>query len=201
KRIPIRFDSLYHAHLENAVIGKGFGEEDCSPPEQSPLIQYSPLVHITGSLAVSRCGADGRRLVLLEKFTPEGWVDAIRRHRHRAAGLPPTMMRMVLDLAPSPADLSSLIGVWSGSSPMDREVVRRFEAQYGPAVMGNYGATEYCGVIACGSLADREKFGDAKDAAVGRLRRHVADARILDPDTGAEALPGSTGVLEVRVHR
>lgn len=201
KRIPIRFDSLYEAHVENAVVGIAFGEEDLPPPQQSPLIQYSPMVHITGSLAVSRCGCDGRRLVLLEKFTPEAWVAAIRRHRHPAAGLPPTMMRMVLDLDPDPRDLSSLVGVWSGSSPMDRDVVRRFEERYGATVMGSYGATEYCGIIACGSLADRARFGKAKDGAVGRFRRHVADARVTDPETGEELPPGSTGVLEVRVHR
>ena len=201
KRIPIRFDSLYAAHLENIAIGLEFGEEETSPPKQSPLIQYSPLVHITGSLAVSRCGCDGRRLVLLEKFSAEAWTAAIRRHRHRAAGLPPTMMRMVLDFDPSPEDLSSLVGVWSGSSPMDRQVARRFEERYGPIVMGSYGATEYCGVIANGSLADRKRFGLAKEAAVGRFRRHVADARVVDPDSGEELTPGSTGVMEVRVHR
>ena len=201
KRVPIRFDSLHAAHVENRVVGLEFGEEDVPPPEQSPLIQYSPLVHITGSLAVSRCGNDGRRLVLLEKFTAQDWVAAIRRHGHRAAGLPPTMMRMVMELAPDPKDLSSLVGVWSGSSPVDQKVVREFEARYGPVVMGSYGATEYCGIIASGSLADRARFGSAKDGAVGRLRRHVADARLIDPETGEEAAPGSPGILEVRVHR
>ena len=201
KRVPIRFDSLYEAHVENAVIGLEFGEEPLPAPEQSPLIQYSPLVHITGSLAVSRCGCDGRRLVLLEKFAPDAWVAAIRRHGHRAAGLPPTMMRMVLDLDPEPADLSSLAGVWSGSSPMDRDIVRRFEERYGPVVMGSYGATEYCGIIANGSLADRERFGLAKADAVGRFRRNVADARVIDAETGEEVSSGATGVLEVRVHR
>lgn len=201
KRVPIRFDSLAAANAEAEVIGAEYGELDGSPAEKSALIQYSPLVHITGALGVSRCGSEGRRLVLLEKFTPEDWVAAIARHRIRVAGLPPTMMRMVLTLDPPPEKLSSLVGVWSGSSPVDMDVVRQFEARYGPRVMGNYGATEYCGTVASGAYTDRDRFGHSKDDAVGRIRRNVADFRILDPDTGEAVPPGERGVLELRVHR
>jgi acyl-CoA synthetase (AMP-forming)/AMP-acid ligase II len=201
KRVPIRFDSLAAANAEAEAVGADYGETPGPGQLKPPLIQYSPLVHITGSLCVSRCGSEGRSLVLLEKFTAEGWVDAVERNRIRVAGLPPTMMRMVLTLNPPPERLASLTGVWSGSSPVDMEVVKRFEARYGVVVMGNYGATEYCGTVASGSLADRRRFGDAKDGAVGRVRRNVADFRVLDPDTGGDAALGETGVLELRVHR
>jgi long-chain acyl-CoA synthetase len=198
KRVAIRFDSLAAANAEAEVVMREYGE----PAEaRSPLIQYSPLAHITGALSVARCGGEDRRLVLLEKFTPEAWVAAVERHRITVAGLPPTMMRMVLAIDPPPQALSSLTGVWSGSSPVDMAVVKRFEARYGPTVMGNYGATEYCGTVASGSIADRRRFGDAKDGAVGRIRRNVADVRILDPETGAPVAPGDQGVLELRVHR
>jgi acyl-CoA synthetase (AMP-forming)/AMP-acid ligase II len=201
KRVPIRFDSLAAANAEAETVGVGYGDIDGPGARKSPLVQYSPLVHITGALSVSRCGSEGRRLVLLEKFTPEAWVAAVARNRITVAGLPPTMMRMVMAIDPPPEKLASLVGVWSGSSPVDMAVVKRFEALYGPKVMGNYGATEYCGTVACGSLADRERFGDAKDGAVGRIRRNVADFRILDPDTAAALGPGKQGVLELRVHR
>ncbi|MDB5471527.1 MAG: Acyl-CoA synthetase [Caulobacter sp.] len=200
KRIPIRAESLDAALREGQVIGREFGEEPVAAPLQSPLYQYSPLVHISGALAVARCGAEGRRLTLADRFKADEWVAAIARHRHTAAGLPPTMMRMVLDSEPDPQDLSSLVGVWSGSSPLDRTVCATFEQTYGARVLGSYGATEYCGIVANGALTDRERFGD-RPGSVGRFRKSVGDARVIDPATGETVVAGEQGVLELRVYR
>lgn len=201
KRIPIRFDTLAAANADAERSAIEFGEAEGPVETKSALVQYSPLVHITGSLGVSRCGSEGRRLVLLEKFTPEAWVDAIERNRVAVAGLPPTMMRMVLALDPPPERLASLTSIWSGSSPVDLDVVRTFERRYDLVVLGNYGATEFCGVVASGSVADRTRFGSAKEHSVGRANRAVADFRVLDPSSGAPVADGERGVLELRVHR
>lgn len=201
KRVPIRFDTLMAANADAETSMIEFGEPADADTNRSPLIQYSPLVHITGALSVSRCGSERRRLVLLEKFTPAAWVDAVERNAIAIAGLPPTMMRMVLSLDPPAERLASLRTVWSGSSPVDGDVVDRFEKRYGVTVVGNYGATEFCGVVASGRVADRAIFGNAKRASVGRIKRQVADFRVLEPNGGEPATPGATGILEVRVHR
>jgi acyl-CoA synthetase (AMP-forming)/AMP-acid ligase II len=201
KRIPLRFDTLASANRDAEVAAFGFGEREVAPASRSALIQYSPLVHITGALTVSRAGSIGRRVILLEKFAVEPWVSAVERNRIEVAGLPPTMMQMVLTADPSPARLASLRSVWSGSSPVDQSTVAEFERRYGVSVLGNYGATEYCGVVACGSLADRHTFGAAKEGSVGRLRREIADARICDPETFALLPVGEVGILELKVHR
>ena len=199
KRIPIRYDTLGASINETAQINKEFGEEALQPWEQPPLIQYSPLVHITGSLSISRAGIEGRRLVLLEKFSAIEWIRAVRTYHHRIAGLPPAMMKMVLDERPSGEDLSSLTAVWSGSAPVDLRVADEFARLYDVRILGNYGATEYCGVIANNHYSDQDEFGDAKKKAVGRIRRNVADFRIVDTETGRETV--GQGLLEVRVHR
>ena len=201
KRIPIRFDSLNAANRDSEVAIRDFGELDAPAHETSPMIQYSPIVHISGTLNVARCGSEGRRLILVEKFEAAPWVDIVERHAIRVAGLPPTMMKMLLILDPPPERLASLKGVWSGSAPVDMSVVKEFEARYGARVMGNYGATEFCGPIASGCYEDRDLFGDTKEGTVGRLRRGVVNARVVDPETG-EVLPaGAVGVLELQVHR
>ena len=41
----------------------------------------SPLVHLGGLFRVLQCVTDGRSFSLLERFTVDGWVDAVRRHR------------------------------------------------------------------------------------------------------------------------
>lgn len=201
KRIPIRFDTLAAANRDAEASALGFGDKSVHPSLRSALVQYSPLVHITGALTVSRAGSDGRRVVLLEKFDAERWVAAVERNRIEVAGLPPTMMQMVLSANPPAARLASLRSVWSGSAPVDQAVVAEFERTYGVTVLGNYGATEFCGVVACGSLDDRREFGAAKAASVGRLKRDVADFRICDPESGQPLGDGESGVLELRVHR
>ena len=52
------------------------------------------------SAACSACcsaSSDGRSFCLLERFTVDGWVDAVRRHRPATASLVPAALRMVLD--------------------------------------------------------------------------------------------------------
>ena len=201
KRIALRFDSLAASMRDSQSASIEFGELDLPGPVQTPLIQHSPLVHISGTLSVTRAGFDARRLVMLKKFDPAAWVDVVRRHRPRAVSLPPTMMRMVVNENPAPEDLSSLIGVYSGASPVDMNVFRFFENRYGSVVIGNYGATEYCGMVAWGSLDDRARYGHAKDHAAGRFRPNISHARVIDPETGRVLAPGEVGVLEVQVAR
>ena len=190
KRIPIRPDT-WHATLTSGARATG----------SDVVIQYSPLAHIAGALTVSGMAVRGDAVVLLEKFSVEAWLDAIRRHRPKTASLPPTMMRMVMTADPDPADLASIEVVMSGQSAVDWGLARAFEQKYRVIVCGNYGATEYCGPIAAGSAEQRRQFGEAKWGSVGRLRRDLADARIVDPETGAERGAGEIGVLEVKVFR
>lgn len=164
-------------------------------------IQYSPLAHIAGSLTVSGAAVRGGSVVLLEKFTVEGWLDAVRRYRPPQANLPPTMMRMVMTANPDPQDLDSIKVIFSGQAPVDWNLAREFEQKYGLVVLGNYGATEFCGPIASGAPEHREQYGDSKWGSVGKLKREAANARIVDIDTGQELPPGDVGVLEVQVFR
>ena len=199
KRIPIRYHTLFASVVETDLINREFGEERRPGLKLSPLIQYSPLAHITGALTVARVGITGRRLILLEKFDPLKWTQAVSLYKHQIAGLPPAMMKMVLDHNPDAAHLQSLKAVWTGSAPPDPAVVDEFEKRYGVYVLGNYGATEYCGAIANWRLEDRIRRGKSKSGAAGRVRRNVADFRTIDADTGIET--AGEGVLEVRVHR
>ena len=201
KRVPIRKDTLLTGAIDAQSVGLEFGEEPLPPSQQSPLIQYSPLVHIGGALSVARAGVHGRRLIVPEKFKADDWVAAIERFGHRSAGLPPAMMRMVIELNPPADALRSLVAVWSGSAPIDRAVARSFSDRYGATVLGSYGATEFCGVVANGRLADVGRFGPETLAAVGRIRPNVANARIVDPSGGAPLGFGSQGLLELQVHR
>jgi long-chain acyl-CoA synthetase len=201
RRFALRADTVGRALQEIATFQCGFGDLALSPTDMPPLIQYSPLAHIGGVLTLARAGAEGRSAVLLQKFDPAEWADVIRRRKLRTTGLPPAMMRMTLDANVSPTHLNSLVSVWSGSAPVDPVVKDAFTDRYGLPVLGNYGATEFCGAVATWSLAEHYQHREEKTGAVGRVWPNVASARVVDPDTNLPLCFGEVGVLEMQVHR
>jgi long-chain acyl-CoA synthetase len=201
KRIPLRYGTLERALSEIAGFHLAFGDVDGPGPEQPALVQYSPLAHIAGVLTLARGAATGRPVVLLEKFVAGEWAELVWRRKPRITGLPPAMMRMVLNADCPARDLESLVSVWSGSAPVDATVEQTFTARYGLPVLGNYGATEYCGAVATWSLEDYRGRRAEKSGAVGRIWPHVANGRVRDAASGAVLPPGDTGVLELLVHR
>jgi acyl-CoA synthetase (AMP-forming)/AMP-acid ligase II len=200
KRIPLSYRALGFSLVERqAKTMRGMGE---APPDDLPagtLIQYGPIVHLGGLFTALQAGVEGRPLVLLEKFTVESWRRAVRLYRPRMLGLPPAQMRMVLDAGLTRDDLAGAISARSGNAMLDGETERRFIERFAIPVLNVYGATEYCGPIAGWSLADRAQYGNGKEGSVGRVWRHVARMRIVDPESGAELASGETGRLDVFV--
>ena len=103
---------------------------------------------------------------LLERFTVEGWVDAVRRHRPATASLVPTALRMVLEAGLDPADLASLRSVVSGTAPLDPDDADAFTAKYGVPVLVTYAATEFGGGVAGWNLEDHWRFWDRPSGGV-----------------------------------
>lgn len=175
-----------------------------APPQEglaASLIVYAPVVHISGLMTILQAGFEGRCLYCLEKFTPEGWLDAVRDARVRMGPLPPAMLRMILDSGCPREDLASIRAIRSGGAALDDATREKFESIYGIPIMAVYGATEYGGVIAGWSIEDWHRYGATRGKSAGRLDPDIAQARTVDPDTG-EVLPdGQEGVLEVRVPR
>ncbi|HMF61084.1 MAG TPA: fatty acid--CoA ligase family protein [Vicinamibacterales bacterium] len=151
--------------------------------------------------AMAEAARSGRPVVMFDKFDPHRWAEAVTEHRPTTTGLPPAMMRMLLDAAIPPPALTSLTSVWSGSAPVKPDTVNAFTERYGLPVLGNYGATEFCGAVATWSLDDYRRFHAERSAATGRIRPSVAHARVRDPNSGEILATGETGILELRVHR
>jgi acyl-CoA synthetase (AMP-forming)/AMP-acid ligase II len=160
------------------------------------VIVNSPLVHLGGLFRVLQSVVDGRRMALLERFTVDGWLDLVRRHRPKTASLVPTALRMVLDADIDPADLASLRSVVSGTAPLSPETAEAFTAKYGVPVLTNYAATEFGGGVAGWNLADHQRFWTAKRGSVGRAHPGCA-LRVVDE--AGSVLPADTvGLLEVK---
>ena len=130
-------------------------------------IVNSPLVHLGGLFRVLQCVNDGRSFCLLERFTVDGWSDAVRRHRPATASLVPAALRMVLEADLDPDDLSSIRSVVSGTAPLDPDDADAFTAKYGIPVLVTYAATEFGGRVAGWNLDDHKISGPPSGAASG----------------------------------
>jgi acyl-CoA synthetase (AMP-forming)/AMP-acid ligase II len=192
KRVDLTYDMLAHSVM---------GPEGDRPPAPRELrrgvaIVNSPLVHIGGVFRVLQCVAEARPFVLLERFELDRWAEAVREHRPRAVSLVPTALRMVLHSTLSREDLASIRAVTSGTAPLSAEDSDAFTAKYGIPVLTSYAATEFGGGVAGWTLADHQKYWQAKRGSVGRVNPG-AQLRVIGDD-GSPLEAGQVGLLEVK---
>ena len=195
KRIDLPYEMLARS-LAGAKHYESKGDAELRLRAGVAIIN-SPLVHVAGLFRVLQCVCDGRSFALLERFTVEGWVDAVRRHRPATTSLVPAALRMVLEADGVPVHLSSIRAVVSGTAPLSAADADAFMAKYGIPVLASYGATEFGGGVAGWNLADHERFWSAKRGSVGRAHPGC-ELRVVDPEN-AEVLGADTeGLLEVK---
>lgn len=197
KRVPLTrasFDASF-AGFTRYERGRDFAD---TPQLRSGVTMVNnPLTHIGGIYGCIGALAAGRKIGLLEKFTVEGWVEAIRRNRPKVAGAVPSAIRMLLEADVDPAALSSLSAMISGTAPLAPDLVDAFNEKYGIPILANYGATEFAGAIAGWSLDDFRAHWKAKYGAVGRVHANIT-ARVVDPASGLELPHGEEGLLELQ---
>ena len=197
KRVPLT-RAAFDASFAGFARYERNREHGAKPQLRSGVTMVNnPLTHIGGIYGCIGALAAGRKIGLLEKFTVEGWVEAIRRNRPKVAGAVPSAVRMLLEADVDPADLSSLSALISGTAPLSPDLVDAFLEKYGIPILGNYGATEFAGAIAGWTLDDFKANWAAKRGAVGRVQSNVA-ARVVDAESGAVLPHGEEGLLEIK---
>lgn len=196
---PKRVDLSYETLLRVLVGAKHYesNRDTALRLRAGVAVVNSPLVHLGGLFRVLQCMADGRSFALLERFTVDAWVDAVRRHRPATASLVPAALRMVLEADIDPTDLRSVRSVISGTAPLSPDDAEAFLRKYGIPVLGAYAATEFGGGVAGWNLADHQKFWSAKRGSVGRVHEGC-ELRIVDPDDGRVLGTDVEGLLEVK---
>ncbi len=181
--------------LERTVFSVTAGEK--ADPDSPPEFAYWQF----GGIGVCQLIAgvyNGRRIAMLERFSVDAWVDAIKRHRVARSGVQPAVIRMLLDAEVPRSDLASLEFLISASGPLDPETRDEFEQRYGVPIRLAYGATEFAGSLCAWTPEDLRDFGHTKRNSVGRALPDT-ELRIVDPQTGAELPAGRQGLLEAKV--
>lgn len=174
----------------NAINAMGF---DSGIGREDVTVSAAPLFHI-GALGVHTLPflLVGGTVVVVEAFTPDGWVEAAARHGVTKAFLVPAMWAAV---AQSPAlesaDLSSLRVAISGGAPCPLPVISAMTRR-GIAFTEGFGMTETSPNAAC--LQPEEVVDHA--GSVGRPVSFM-DFRIVD-ETDRDVGTGEVGELCVR---
>jgi long-chain acyl-CoA synthetase len=197
KRIPLAYRNFEKALLSAAAYEKGRNEDDAPRLRSGVQIVSAPLSHIAGVTHTMNNLLAGRSICLLERFSVEGFRDAVVRHRPKVAGAPPSALRMIMDANIPREDFASLVAYRTGTAPLDPALADAFYERYGIPVLQNYGATEFAGGAAGWTLDDFKRFWTHKRGSVGRINAGV-EARIVDPQSGAAVPSGSEGLLEMR---
>jgi acyl-CoA synthetase (AMP-forming)/AMP-acid ligase II len=198
KRVAMTYRTFEQSMADAALAVQHSGATADRP---EPYVQYFPLGNISGVYGLLLCAGAGRGVILMEKFNVADWARAVKTYKLTSfVSLPPAGIRMVLEANVPKEDLASVPALRCGSAPLRPEMQDEFESRYGIPILVQYGATEFCGVIANWTVEDHRAFAKAKRGSVGRARPGI-QIRIIDPGTGAELPRGEVGQLEVLVPR
>ena len=193
---------LRHQNLASYVIGT---VEFAGADETDAAIVSVPPYHIAGISAALSSTYSGRRVVYLEAFEPEAWVEVVRREQVSHAMVVPTMLNRILDVVERDGEgLPSIRALSYGGGPMPLAVIERAMALLPDAGFVNaYGLTETSSTIALLGPDDHRTAFASDDptvrgrlASVGRPLPSV-EVTIRDP-LGREVATGERGEVWVR---
>ncbi|HWF32742.1 MAG TPA: AMP-binding protein [Solirubrobacteraceae bacterium] len=169
---------LTHEALSSFALAAG---EMADGEERASNLIAVPLYHVAGLTTLLVSIFTGRRTYLQREFTPEGWLQAVARHRVSEAFLVPTMLKRVLDADVEAHDLSSLRMLRYGAAPMPETVIARALERFPSSTgfIGAYGLTETTSTVTVLGPEDHELSGSDGDVAEKRKRLRSV-GRVLD---------------------
>ncbi|GAA1170299.1 AMP-binding protein [Pseudonocardia alaniniphila] len=164
--------------------------------ENDVLAAALPFFHAVGfTIVLNAALRAGATAVTLARYQLEAYLQMLQNHRVTRAYLVPPM---VLDLATASVvddyDLSSVRFGLCGAAPLDVDLTRRAEARLGFPIRQGYGMTEASPTT---NMVPDAEFATIPAGSVGRLVPST-EARVVDPETGADVATGEPGEMWVR---
>ncbi|AGC46105.1 AMP-dependent synthetase and ligase [Myxococcus stipitatus DSM 14675] len=165
-----------------------------TPGDGGVHLTTSPLYHTAVLNFCTNHLHFGHTVVLMDKWTPEGTLELIARHRVTTTHMVPTLFHRLLALPEDvkrKADVSSLRQVIHGAAPCSVEVKRAMLGWWGHVIYEYYAATE-----GGGTLATPEQWL-AHPGTVGRA--WPMSTLLVLRDDGTPCEPGEVGILYLRM--
>ncbi len=153
-----------------------------------------PFYHSTAFAFTSFSHLVGATVVLLDGFSPEGFLEAVERHRITQTAVVPTLLHRVLQLGQERIwqyDTRSLRAIMTAGAPLSAALAARVMDVFGDVLYNFYGATE-TGLNTVASPQDLR----ASPGTIGRLIANN-EIHLLD-DNGREVPRGEVGEVFIR---
>lgn len=194
---------LRHANLTSYVIStvEFMGSDD----GEAALVSVPPY-HIAGVSAILTGTYSGRRILHLEAFTPEAWVDAATSEEITHAMVVPTMLGRILDVLEARGEsLPAMRAISYGGGRMPLPVIERALNLLPHVDFANaYGLTETSSTISILGPDDHRMAQYSDDEAVRRRLGSVGkplpslEVEIRGPDGKTVLGPNQSGEIYVR---
>jgi acyl-CoA synthetase (AMP-forming)/AMP-acid ligase II len=190
---------LTHRNVTAAVMNAGVSWERGDEPQIVSLCPW-PLCHIAGyNVLVAHLGTD--TLVLMRRYEPELFLDAVARQRVTSVTVAPTMLAMLLrHPAFDSYDTSSITRIGYGSAPMPvatlREAMKRLpRARF----QTGFGMTELAGNVLVRTAEDHVAAAAGRPELLASVGKPMAlsAVRVVD-ENGDEVPPDTVGELVIR---
>ena len=159
-------------------------------PADTVTLVCGPCYHAAPIASAVLALDAGGLVILMDKWTPEGFLELVQEYRVTHASMVPTMFHRLLalpDEVRDAADVSSLLVVTHAGAPCPIDVKRRMIEWWGPIITESYSSTEGAGT----NVTAEEWL--RKPGTVGRPSPGV-QITIIDDD-GKECPPGSPGLV------
>lgn len=187
---------LRHHHLVSYVLGTvefaGAGAEEAA-------LMSVPPYHIAAVSNVLTNLYAGRRVVTLEQFTPDGWLDLVRQQRITNAMVVPTMLARIMDTEGLDRSVPSLRALAYGGAKMPVRVIETALRAWPHVDFVNaYGLTETSSTVAVLGPEEHRAAVTSDDPVVrsrlGSVGRPVPSVELeVRDEMGAVVGAGSPG--------
>ena len=177
---------LTHRNFAYAVAQRALWMNERA--EMSELVAL-PISHLAGMNFVNHAIFLGRTIVLLARWDASAALELIERLRVAAWGAVTPMLAEVFsrpDIARR--DLSSITRLFGGATAMPEALIRQVEQRLGLSFIELYGLTEACGA----THANPPQAARRQCAGIPHIN---CDARVIDPQSGAELGPKQPGEI------
>jgi acyl-CoA synthetase (AMP-forming)/AMP-acid ligase II len=171
-------------------------QETLALDEQDTVVAVAPFFHTLGfTILLCQPLAHGSTVVSLPRFELEGFLGAIQSHRATASiVVPPIALALARHPMVEDYDVSSLRFLGCGAAPLSAELEQECADRLGCPVQQGYGMTESTAGIAISSMVEPERNWRGQ---AGVLLPGI-EARVVDPESGADRGSEGTGELWVR---
>lgn len=157
--------------------------------ENDRVLTALPAFHVAGlNLAMLQPLAAGATLILMDRFRPDEFLAAAKKHNVTRANLVPRMVDMLIASDDGDTSLAGMT-ISCGGSALRDAAAEEFARRYGVSLLTGYGLTETASLT---HHSDIQSPG--RDGKVGRLLPGTR-LRVVVPGLEVDAAPGDPGEI------